>query len=114
MRFLFLLLVFFTLPVYAADWEQAGSRGMMQFVVVPEEKSTDKEAYLDAIDSICSPNQFCHVMFWTDKEHVPTSWPMTMEQRQAMTLDYFFNPNSREKTFTWNCDFFDDESCVDD
>ena len=101
------------MPVYAADWEKAGSRGMMEFVVVNQEKITEKEVYLEAINSICAPDQFCHVMFWADKTHVPTSWPMTEEQRQAMTLDYFFNPNSDEKIFTWNCGIFGEDDCID-
>ncbi|WP_107737647.1 hypothetical protein [Desulfonatronum sp. SC1] len=114
MRLLFLLLVFFSLPVYAADWEKAGSRGMMEFVVVNQEKTAEKEVYLEAINIICAPDQFCHVMFWSDKSHVPTSWPMTEKQWRTMTLDYFFNPKSKEKTFTWNCDFFDEQNCGDD
>jgi hypothetical protein len=114
MRFLLLLLIFLSLPVYAADWEKSGSRGMMEFVVIRQEKFAEKEVYFDAIDSICAPDKFCHVMFWADKKYVPTSWPMTEEQRQAMTLDYFFNPNSKEKVFDWNCDLFDDERCGDD
>lgn len=112
MRFLFLLLIFFSLPVYAADWEHVGSRGMMEFVVVAKENIAEKKIYLDAIDSICAPNQFCHVMFWAKKDLVPTSWPMTEEQIQAMTLEYFYHANEEETIFTWNCDVIDDESCV--
>lgn len=84
----------------------------MEYVVVAEEKKSEKETYLKAIDSICVPLQFCHVMFWTDAKHVPTAWPMTDEQKQAMALEYFYNANSDEKIFTWNCDVIDDESCV--
>lgn len=84
----------------------------MEYVVVSEEKKSEKEIYLKAINSICAPFQFCHIMFWTDAEHVPTGWPMTDEQKQAMTLEYFYNANSDEKIFTWNCDVTDDERCV--
>jgi|GEM_PF-5625978 len=84
----------------------------MEFIVVAEEKNSEKEVYLDAINSVCVPYQFCHVMFWADKKDVPTAWPMTEEQMQAMTREYFYNANSNEKIFTWNCDVIDDESCV--
>ncbi len=113
MRFFIFLCVLASSSAYAADWEHAGSRGMMEYVVVAEEKKYEKEIYLKAIDSICVPLQFCHVMFWADTSHVPTAWPMTDEQKQAMTLEYFYNANSDEKIFTWNCDVIDDESCME-
>lgn len=112
MRFLFFLIVFLSFPAYAADWEHVGSRGMMEYIVITEEKIYDKNVYFDAIDSICVPYQFCHVMFWADKKHVPISWPMTEEQIQARTLEYFYNANSDEKTFAWNCTVIEDESCM--
>lgn len=85
---------------------------MMEYVVVLKEKSSEKAIYLDAIGSICAPHQFCHVMFWVDKKYVPTAWPMTDDQKHAMTLEYFYNANSGEKMFGWNCDVIDDESCM--
>jgi hypothetical protein len=106
------LLLCCSICAYAADWEKVGSRGMMEFVVIAKEHEANEKAYLDIISNICMPGEFCHVMFWTDKKDVPSSWPMTEEQKDAMTVDYFYNANSDETIFLWNCRIVDDpEKC---
>ena len=88
---------------HAQDWEKIKSRGMMEFVVVAKEKEADENVYLHAIKQICTQGEYCRIMFWSNRDDVPMSWPMTDSQEKAMTADYFYNANSDEMLLLWNC-----------
>ena len=90
---------------HAQDWEKVKSRGMMEFVVVAKDKEADENVYLDAIKQICPQGEYCRIMFWSNRDDVPMSWPMTDTQENSMTVDYFYNANSDEVLFLWNCRF---------
>lgn len=72
---------------------------MMTFVVIKKEREKDETIYLEAIKSICSEGEFCKILFWSNQEDVPKSWPMTENERKSKVADYFFNGNSGESKF---------------
>ena len=82
--------------LYAQDWNVSGKRGMMTFVVIKKEREKDETIYLEAIKSICSEGEFCKILFWSNQEDVPKSWPMTENERNSKVADYYFNGNSGE------------------
>lgn len=108
--YLILLYLIFPLKLYAQDWHLAGTRGIMNFVVVSKEREADKDVYLEAIQSICKVGENCKIIFWASADHVPTSWPMTDAQRESRVVDYFKEGNSEEEKFLWNCRIVNDPS----
>lgn len=97
--FIFLITLFLSTPVSAQDWFITGKRGIITFVVVTKEREKDEKTYREAINSICLNGEFCKILFWSNKKDVPTSWPMTKDERNAIIADYFYNGNSGENKF---------------
>lgn len=84
---------------YAQDWIVAGKRGIMTFVVVSKEREKDETVYKEAIQSLCTDNDFCKIMFWSNSSDVPTSWPMNEHEKNSKVADYYHNGNSGEVKF---------------
>ena len=106
MRFLFnksiliiLISLFFSTFLHAQDWIVAGKRGIMTFVVVSKERERDESVYKEAIQSICATENYCKIMFWSNSSDVPTSWPMTEQEKNSKVADYYHNSNSGEVKF---------------
>lgn len=91
--------LFFSTFLYAQDWSVAGKRGIMTFVVIKKEREKDLTIYREAINSVCLEGEFCKILFWSNSTNVPTSWPMTEDERNSKVADYFFNGNSGESNF---------------
>jgi len=97
--FIFIGAIFFSTLSYAQDWSVVGKRGIMTFVVVNKEREKDETVYQEAINSLSVDGDFCKILFWSNKKDVPTSWPMTKDERKAIIADYFYNGNSGENKF---------------
>lgn len=93
------VILFFSNFLHAQDWIVAGKRGIMTFVVVSKEREKDETVYKEAIKSLCTDNDFCKIMFWSNSSDVPTSWPMTEHEKKSKVADYYHNGNSGEVKF---------------
>ncbi len=84
-------------------WKRVGEMGYVLFVLVNKSDETNLAVYEDAIRSLCLPDFFCSLRFWSDKAEVPTSLPMTIAQSEAITAEYLHNPGVIHERFRWNC-----------
>jgi hypothetical protein len=100
----------------AADaWHLVRTQGMMKLVAVADHRKADRAAYQEAINGLCSPGQFCSIMFWTNRSVVPDSLPMTDAEAAAQTASYTKNPNTGFEQFLWSCRIKNDPSqCFSD
>ncbi len=96
---IFLVSFLVSMFLHAQDWIVAGKRGIMTFVVVSKEREKDESVYKEAIQSLCTDNDFCKIMFWSNSSDVPTSWPMTEHEKNSKVADYYHNGNSGETKF---------------
>lgn len=102
-------------------WERVGEAGYVQFVLVNKSDEANLAVYEEAIRSLCRPEGFCSLRFWSDKTEVPTSLPMTIAQNGAMTATYLHNPSAVHfykpsivlKRFRWNCRVMKTSDCFD-
>lgn len=63
-------------------------------VYVEPSPSLDGEAYRGIAENICRGKRICVVMFWTDREQVPQSLPMSEDQVNAKSAHYNVNRNT--------------------
>ena len=87
--------------LYAQDWNVVGKRGMMTFVVVSPEREKEESVYKEVIQDLCVEGEFCKVLFWSNPEDVPKSWPMTDHEKNSKVADYYCNGNSGEVKFVF-------------
>jgi hypothetical protein len=95
------VVLFFANFLYAQDWNIAGKRGMMTFVVVAKEREKEENLYKEVIEDLCKEGEFCKIMFWSNSEDVPKSWPMTDHENNSKVADYYYNGNSGEIKFVF-------------
>lgn len=88
---------------YAKDWELVRTQGKMLLVVVDKAKEANEQIYQDAIRALCVPGKICSIQFWSDRRHVPSNWPMTDAQSDALVASYMKNPNSGFEQFLLSC-----------
>ena len=86
-------------------WKRVGEIGNVLVVLVNKSDETNLSVYEDAIRSLCQPDFFCSLRFWSDKAEVPTSLPMTIAQGRAITATYLHNPPMVYRRLRWNCRF---------
>ena len=83
------------------DWEDVRSvvnpfGGTQDFVLIPEAKQRDKEYYKQVSETICGQRNPCMVDFWTDKNHIPNSASIAVEDLAVQTASYERSPLYRE------------------
>lgn len=85
------------------SWQQVGTMGMRQFVVVAPAVSTDAAALKQIADKVCAPGKPCVVVFWLEGADVPKNMPMTQAQNQAVVAQYFRNPATGSEELLLKC-----------
>jgi len=85
------------------DWELVRNQGMMRLVLVSKAKERDRSVYQDAIRSVCTPGQYCWVLFWSSRASVPSRIPMSDAQARAQVASYTRNPATGLDEFLMTC-----------
>jgi hypothetical protein len=85
------------------DYELMRTQGMMQLVLVNKSREFDPDVYKQAIAALCPNGAFCYLHFWSDRNSVPSSWPMTDAQVDARVAMYTRNPTTGYEEMSWNC-----------
>src|SRR4051812_25076508 len=91
---IFAALAFAASDTFAADWEVVGRQGRMQFVLVPTSQAIDRQFFERAAKALCPSAQVCQVMFWTERQYVPSRTPFTDTQLSKLAAQYNQNPNT--------------------
>jgi hypothetical protein len=112
---IFITFIFPLTSSYGKDWEMERIVGKVAMVYVSKEKENDVQVYKDAVNDLCKKGQFCMIMFWSNKKHIPTSFPMSDKQEKELNASYTFNPKTGYKKLLWNCRIVNDPSqCFSD
>ena len=85
------------------DWQLVRTQGMMKLVLVTKPKERDRSIYQDAIKSLCTPGEYCYVLFWSSRASVPKRIPMSDAQAQAQVANYTHNPTTHFDEFLMTC-----------
>ncbi len=85
------------------DFELVRTQGMMQLVLVNKSRESDPDVYKQAIASLCPTGDYCYLHFWSDRNSVPSAWPMTDSQVDARVASYTRNPKTGFDEMLWNC-----------
>lgn len=79
------------------EWQKIHSQGKMNFVYVNSSAGNDKSAYEFIAEKVCKKEKVCTVIFWDEKENVPTEMPMTDEQVNTQVAHYVQNKHTKYK-----------------
>jgi hypothetical protein len=85
------------------DWQLVRTQGMMRLVLVARPKERDRSLYQDAIKSLCTPGEYCYVLFWSSRASIPNRIPMSDAQARAQVASYTHNPTTHFDEFLMTC-----------
>ena len=109
-----LLVLGFAVIALAGDgYVRTGSKGIMHFVQVDQDKATDLDTYHRAIEEYCEPGVKCQVLFWT--ENAPVAFPFSREQVKGRTAYWQYNAKKDTHRFFVDCKLFgevEDTECL--
>lgn len=99
-----LLLALLPLAAVASDpWTVVGRQGLVQVVVVPTARVTDRAAYDAQITRLCPPEQTCFVNFYANKAGVPLALPLPDEVMNQPTATFRRSMKNGAERFQWAC-----------
>ena len=75
-------------------YERIGGQGKIHFVYVDPSEHPHRSTYKKIAKKVCSNENICIVMFWSNKDLTPRSIPMTDEQMNSKTAHYNLNKNT--------------------
>jgi hypothetical protein len=85
------------------EWQLIRTQGMMKLVLVTKSKERDRSVYQDAIRSLCTPGDYCYVLFWSSRALVPKRIPMSDAQARAEVANYTHNPTTHFDELLMTC-----------
>jgi hypothetical protein len=100
------ILSFAVVAVAGDGYKHTGSKGIMRFVQVDEDKAKDVDTYKRAIAELCTPDARCQVLFWT--ENAPVDFPFSREQVKGQKAYWQFSEKSGTHRLYVDCKFFGD------
>jgi len=86
-----------------ADWQLAGTMGMLQFIVVPEARARDRDYYRRVIHEACGENTTCFVRFFTNSRNLPLSMPLADEIYAEQTASFSRSMKALKEDFSFAC-----------
>jgi hypothetical protein len=84
-------------------WQLVRTQGMMRLVLVTKSKERDRSVYQEAIKSLCTPGEYCYVLFWSSRSSIPNRIPMSDAQARALVASYTHNPTTHFDEFLMTC-----------
>jgi hypothetical protein len=85
------------------DWQLVRTQGMMRLVLVVKPKERDRSVYQDAIKTLCTPGEYCYILFWSSRASIPNRIPMSDAQARAQVASYTHNPTTNFDEFLMTC-----------
>lgn len=103
-------LVMIALPASASfgaeagvTWPIVGRQGLVRFVIVPAERSTDLPAYEQQIARLCEPEHTCFLNFYTNKTGVAPALPLPDAISNEATATFRRSAKNGLEFFLWSC-----------
>ena len=75
----------------------------MKLVWIAKDVEGRRDVYSKAIADLCPTNGYCYLLFWSSRDMVPKSMPMTEKQADAQVAAYTFNPTNGFKQLLLSC-----------
>lgn len=88
-------------PLEADKWELINILGAIRMVYIPPDSIKDKCLIAQVLQNLVNKKETIQVMFFDDKEHTPSGFPMTDEQTLHWRAKYNFNPNTEFERFVY-------------
>ncbi len=84
-------------------WQRAGTQGLVQFIIVPQGKSREREAYDAQIKKLCDPDKTCFLNFYTNTTNAPLAMPLPDAIDHEATALYRRSMKNGVEKFQWSC-----------
>ena len=81
----------------------AAKIGIMQFIIVPLKRQTDKKFHIETIKLLCPEKDTCFLNFFTNSKNTKISFPLNDEILNEPTLMYRRSAKHQNATFQWSC-----------
>lgn len=94
-----------------ASWNVVHTQGVLHFVYIDDRGSLEESLYRSAAEEICGRKRICQVLFWNERELVPTRTPMTRSQERAKVAHWSYNANTGLRQLAWSCSIKQQSGC---
>ena len=81
----------------------AAKIGIMQFIIVPLKRQTDRKCHIETIKLLCPEKDTCFLNFFTNSKNTKISFPLNDEILNEPTLMYRRSAKHQNATFQWSC-----------
>jgi hypothetical protein len=87
-----------------ADWQLAGTLGLMQFIVVPEASARDQAYYERIIAEVCADQTAsCFLRFFTNGTGAALTFPLPDSVIAEPTVMFQRSAKHLREQFQWSC-----------
>jgi hypothetical protein len=86
-----------------ATWAVAGQQGLVRFIIVPQDKAREREAYEAQIKKLCEPDRTCFLNFYTNSKNAALSVPLLDAIEQEATAVFRRSSKQGAERFQWSC-----------
>jgi hypothetical protein len=90
------------IPAVDASFKRIGGQGMMDFVVISKDLSSDRAGLERRVRNFCDLRPgptWCGVLIWLKPSMAPKKLPMSAKQSRAQFASYIRNPNTGHDCF---------------
>jgi hypothetical protein len=84
-------------------WAVAGQQGLVRFIIVPQDKARERDAYEAQIKKLCEPDRTCFLNFYTNSKNAPLSVPLPDAIEQEATATFRRSSKQGAARFQWSC-----------
>jgi hypothetical protein len=84
-------------------WAVAGQQGLVRFIIVPQDKSREREAYEAQIKKLCEPDRTCFLNFYTNSKNAAVAVPLPDAIEQEATAVFRRSSKQGAERFQWSC-----------
>lgn len=86
-----------------APWTVVGHQGLLQVVIVPAERATDREAYQAQLARLCPGDRTCFVNFFTNSTGAAVALPLPDVIAEEATARFRRSTKNGAELFQWSC-----------
>jgi len=85
------------------NYSLIGSLGLMQFIIIPTERSKDINFHMEIVKKLCLPGETCFLNFFTNSKNAPEKFPLDDRILAEPTLMYKNSAKHRNEIMDWSC-----------
>lgn len=93
------------------SWTLVHTQGVLHFVHINDDGQRDNQQFRSVAEEICRGKRICQVLFWNDKDLVPTRTPMSRAQERAKVAHWSYNANTGLRQLAWSCSIKQESNC---